>query len=108
MGTQRATRPHARPDAACQEAREPGAVCHTLSGSLEYGWSCAALLRVVQWYSSSEAKSHGVFGMSQGHAVFVEVLHDRFSEAIQGGVRGGTLLAGHPSHAPQPLPTVEL
>ena len=40
---------------------------------------------------------------SQGHSVFVEVLHDRFSEAIKGCVRGGTLLAGHPPRAPQTL-----
>ena len=39
----------------------------------------------------------------QGHSVFVEVLHDRFSEAIKGCVRGGTLLAGHPPRAPQTL-----
>ena len=40
---------------------------------------------------------------AQGHSVFVEVLHDRFSEAIKGCVRGGTLLAGHPPRAPQTL-----
>jgi len=34
---------------------------------------------------------------SQGHSVFVEVLHDRFPEAIKGCVRGGALLARQPS-----------
>src|SRR5215471_13383176 len=33
----------------------------------------------------------------QGHSVFVEVLHDRFPEAIKGCVRGGALLARQPS-----------
>ena len=48
----------------------------------------------------------GWFALVQGHSVFVEILHARFSEAIKGCVRGGTLLAGHPPRAPQPLPTV--
>jgi hypothetical protein len=38
----------------------------------------------------------------QGHSVFVEALHDRFSEAIKGCVRGGALLAQHPPREPQP------
>jgi hypothetical protein len=46
-------------------------------------------------------------GPPQGHSVFVETLHDRFPKAIKGCVRGGALLARHPSREPQPSPKVE-
>ena len=58
----------------------------------------------VAWsIDSLRPTRQGYLPMRQGHSVFVEVLHDRFSEAIKGCVRGGTLLAGHPPRAPQTL-----